>query len=261
MKTAPKADVAQRTDTVRRIADDLRAVGVRQGGVLMVHSSFSAMGHVPGGAETVILGLLDGLGPEGTLLMPALSYDHVTRDQPVFDVRRTPSNVGAIPEFFRTRPGTRRSAHPTHSACAIGPLADALLSDHHLDSTPCGPHSPFHRLHNYGGQVLMLGCGLRPNTSMHSIEEIVEPPYLLGRPLTYRLVLADGRVLNKTHRRHAFAGWVQRYDRVAHLLDEDGLKSGSVLAADVFLIEASALWDAVLAALRQDCFYFVEKQV
>ena len=254
MKEVSEADV------VRQIADDLHAVGVRQGGVLLVHSSLRALGHVPGGAETVILGLLDALGPGGTLLMPALSYDHVTRKHPVFDVRRTPSNVGAIPEFFRTRPGTRRSVHPTHSVCGVGSLADALLADHHLDSTPCGSHSPFHYLPDCGGQLLMLGCGLRPNTSMHAIEEIVEPPYLLGTPLTYQLVLADGRVLEKIHRRHDFFGWAQRYDRIAHVLDENDLKSGSVLAADVFLIEVSALWDAALAALRQDPFYFVDKE-
>ncbi len=251
---------ASEANAVRRIADDLRATGVRQGGVLLVHSSLSALGHVPGGAETVILGLLDAIGPKGTLLLPALSYDNVTRDHPVFDVRRTPSNIGAIPEFFRTRPGTRRSVHPTHSVCGVGLLADVLLEGHHLDTTPCGSHSPFHRLPNYGGQLLMLGCGLLPNTSMHAIEEIVEPPYLFGRPLTYRLVLADGRVLNTTHRRHAFAGWVQHYDRIAPLLDKNDLKRGSVLAADVFLIEVSAFWEAALAALRQDDFYFVDKE-
>ena len=40
----------------------------------------------------------------------------------------------------------------------------------------------------------MLGCGLQPNTSMHAIEEMVKPPYLFGPPLTYHLVLADGKV-------------------------------------------------------------------
>ena len=33
----------------------------------MVHSSLSSMGYVPGGPETVISGLLEALGPDGTL--------------------------------------------------------------------------------------------------------------------------------------------------------------------------------------------------
>ena len=80
----------------------MRSVGVRPGSVLLVHSSLRAMGPVAGGPETVIRGLLQALGPDGTLLMPALSYAHVTSATPLFDLRRTPSNVGAIPEYFWT---------------------------------------------------------------------------------------------------------------------------------------------------------------
>ena len=249
----------QEREVARRIADELLSVGVRPGGVLLVHSSLSAMGHVIGGAETVIQGLLEAMGSEGTLLMPALSYEIVTPERSTFDVRRTPSNTGAIPEYFRTRSGTRRSVHPTHSACGVGPLTEALLGEHILDITPCGSHSPFRRLRDVGGQILMLGCGLKPNTSMHGIEELAEPPYLFGPPLVYRLVLSDGRIQRKAYRQHNFIGWVQRYDRVGALLSQDGLKTGYVLDAKAYLLEASALWEAALTALRQDPLYFVDR--
>ena len=87
----------------QRIAAGLREAGVEPGGVALVHSSLSSLGHVPDGAETVVGGLLEALGAEGTLLMPALSYEHVHAGQSRFDVRRTPANIGAIPEYFRTR--------------------------------------------------------------------------------------------------------------------------------------------------------------
>ena len=246
------------TNTLNRITQDLHALGVREGGVLLVHSSLSALGHVDGGPETVIRGLLDALGPEGTLLMPALSYETVNRAHPIFDVRHTPSCVGAIPEYFRTRPGTRRSMHPTHSVCAVGPLTGALLDEHPLDDTPCGPHSPFHKLRDVGGQLLMLGCGLRPNTSMHAIEELAMPPYLFGDLITYRLTHADGHVTEKAYHRHGFRGYLQRYDRAADVLDEPALHRGRVLAAEVYLIDVPALWDAVLARMRRDPLYFVD---
>lgn len=246
-------------DFAERIAQDLLAAGVRPSGVLLAHSSLSALGYVPGGPETVVRGLFQALSASGTLLMPALSYELVTPRNPVFDVHRTPSNVGAITEHFRTRPGTRRSVHPTHSACGAGPLADELLRGHLLDNTPCGSHSPFHCLREYNSQILMLGCGLTPNTSMHAIEEIVEPPYLFGPPLSYTLILADGSLQIKTYRKHGFAGWRQRYDRVAQVLDQDSLKRGVVLDAEVFLIETHALWDTVLTMLQRDPLYFVDR--
>ncbi len=245
-------------DTVFRMTCDLHILGVREGGVLLVHSSLRALGHVEGGPETVIQALLAALGPEGTLLMPALTYEHVTPENPIFDVRCTPSNVGAIPEYFRTRPGTRRSVHPTHSICAVGPRTAELLDEHPLDDTPCGPHSPFRKLRDVGGQLLMLGCGLHPNTSFHAIEELVEPPYLFGAPLSYTLVDADGRCWQKTYRTHNFLGYEQRYDRLAEVLDEPALHRGRVLAAAVYLIDVPAMWEAALVTLRRNPLYFVE---
>jgi aminoglycoside 3-N-acetyltransferase len=244
---------------IHKISQDLGVLGVRPGGVLLVHSSLSALRYVEGGAETVIQGLLATLGPEGTLLMPALSYEHVTRRQPVFDVWRTPSNIGTIPEYFRTRVGTRRSVHPTHSVCAIGSQTAELLDGHPLDDTPCGPHSPFHKLRDVGGQLLMLGCGLCPNTSMHAIEELVEPPYLYSEPIAYHLIHADGHEVTKTYRPHSFRYHQQRYDRVADVLSAPALRQGKVLQATTHLIEVSALWEVVLTKLRQNPLYFVDK--
>jgi aminoglycoside 3-N-acetyltransferase len=225
-----------------------------------VHASLRALGHVPGGAEAVIQALLAALGDGGTLLMPALTYERVTRESPVFNVNLTPANVGIIPETFRRRPGTGRSVHPTHSVCAVGPLTASLLDPHLEDSTPCGPHSPFRALPEHDGQILMLGCGLEPNTSMHAIEEQVVPPYLYGPPIEYQLTLADGTVIRKTYTPHGFRGWSQRYERVAHLLAAPALRRGRVLAAEAHLIEAAALWEAALAALRRDPLCFVERQ-
>jgi aminoglycoside 3-N-acetyltransferase len=245
-------------ETIERIAEDLRGCGVRPGGVLLVHSSLKSLGHVPGGPETVVRGLLEALRPEGTLLMPALSYATVDADHPFFDVRATPSCVGAIPEHFRTRPGTLRSAHPTHSVSGVGPLAEELLSDHHLDSTPVGPNSPFRRLRDRGGQVLFLGCGMGPNTSMHGVEEIAGCAYLFGKTIAYQLTLADGRRITMPCRRHSFGGWKQRYDRLEDLLDDSALKVGKVLRARAHLVEAAAMWEVALAAYRRDPLHFVQ---
>ncbi len=243
----------------QRLAADLQQLGVLRGGVLLVHSSLSALGYVPGGPETVIRGLLAALGPEGTLLLPALSYERVTEKHPFFDIRRTPSNVGAIPEYYRTRPGTARSMHPTHSVCAVGPRTTELLGEHGQDSTPCGPNSPFHKLPFVDGQLLMLGCGLQPNTSMHAIEETVVPPYLFGPPLTYVLTDGTGHTIGRTYTTHGFDGWDQRYDRVAEVLEPPALVRGPVLKGEAHLIRTRALWDAVQAELRCDPLRFVER--
>ena len=244
---------------IHRIAHDLSALGIPRGSSLLVHSSLSAMGNIEGGSETVIKGLLKALGPEGTLLMPALSYENVTRRNPVFDVRKTPSCIGVIPEYFRKRDGTRRSIHPTHSVCAVGPNTGTFLDEHYKDSTPVGPHSPFRILRDMQGYILMLGCGLKPNTSMHGIEELVEPPYLFSKPIVYILTYQDGKRHTKMYTPHNFNGWEQRYDRVADYMTMPGLQEGMVLKAHSHLFEVKQLWHVVYEVMQKNPLAFVAK--
>ncbi|MBU0714767.1 MAG: AAC(3) family N-acetyltransferase [Verrucomicrobia bacterium] len=238
----------------------LEKAGVKQGQVVLVHAALRPLGNVPGGAEAIIRALLEVLGTEGTLLMPALSYKHITPTQPVFDVKLTPACVGTLPEYFRVRAGTLRSIHPTHSVCGIGRLAERMLGNHVLDTTPCGPHSPFHILPDEQGYIIMLGCGLGPNTSMHAIEELVVPPYLFGPEITYTLKLPDGTERVKTYKTHGFAGWRQRYDRIEPLLNKDHLLCRPFLQGAMHIIHTKPLWDVAYKKLQEDPFYFVEKK-
>lgn len=246
----------------KQITSELLALGVRPGGVLLVHSSLRSLGpqisRENQGAEIVLQSLLAALGPSGTLLMPALSYETVNRDNPYFDVRNTPVCIGALQEYFRTRPETTRSVHPTHSVCGVGRRVAELLSDHQLDTTPCGPHSPFAKLPQIGGQLLFIGCGLLPNTSMHAIEERIEPPYLYSGLVEYRVIQADGSETRMTVRRHNFKGWRQRYDRLAEV-QKHGLNQGRVLQAHCHLVDAAEMDLAALGALRSDPLFFVER--
>ena len=242
---------------IASLADDLHAIGLRPGAVVLVHASFRSLGvdH----PETMIQALLQAIGDTGTLLLPTLSY----RQMPplVHNTLTTPSCVGFLTEYVRTRPGTRRSLHPTHSASAVGARVDELLGDHRHDTTPCGQRSPFNKLLHCGGKILMLGCGLRPNTTMHAIEEYVRPPYLFGKPLTYTITDAAGITFQKTYTPHDFAGFTQRYDRVAALLDDRQLVSGRVGRAAAYLIDAQALYRQALARLEQDPCFFVDREV
>jgi len=237
------------------LAHDLRAIGLRPRDIVLVHSSYRSLGidH----PETLIQALIQVIDDTGTLLLPALSY--LQTPPTIHNTLTTPSCVGFLAEHFRTRPGTRRSLHPTHSVCGIGARVGELLGNHGDDTTPCGPHSPFHKLSHCGGKILMLGCGLRPNTTMHAIEEYTQPPYLFGEPLTYTLTDAAGITFEKTYTPHHFVGFVQRYDRVAALLDNRQLVPGHVGMASAYLIDAQALCQQALVQLNHDPYFFVEQ--
>jgi len=251
--------------TKEQLKADLSRLGVRPGDTVLMHSSYKALGGIEGGAKTFFEGFMELLGDEGTLVLPALSFATVTRENPEFDRQTTPSCVGYLTEYFRTSvPGVVRSLHPTHSCCALGKRAQELTGEHELDLTPVGPHSPFAKLPGCGGKILMLGCGTRCNTSMHGVEETAEPPYCLSRGNPVEYVLRDGdRVLRQTALRHHFlkpdgTHYAQRYDRLMDLLAETDYSHGFVLDAECWLMNAPAVWETGRRKLLETPWHFVE---
>ena len=234
----------------------LKALGLRAGDIVLAHSSFKSLGITD--PEEIIGALQDVLRPQGTLLMPALTY--LQQPPHLHDTRTASSCVGFLTEYFRARPGTVRSLHPTHSVCAVGAQVQEMLGEHWRDTTPCGRFSPFHRLIERGGEILMIGCGLRPNTTMHAVEEYVCPPYLFGPEREYTITDQNGNVFQKMYTRHGFRGYRQRYDRIAGLLNAEELRTGPVGKALCHLIDASALHRVGVQKLQEDPFFFVEEE-
>ena len=173
-----------------QITGDLKALDIRTGDAVMMHSSLSALGFVDGGAETVVDALLETVGPEGTLLVPAFR-DTVWDDPKNFtnsdcDCTQTgplcsseqPGFQGVIAEAVRRRSGSLRSCHPTHSWVALGPASNELLVGHKDCPTFCGSHNPFEPLVEKDGCVLTLGVGVDSITLWHYYEEILQIPYM-----------------------------------------------------------------------------------
>ncbi len=194
-----------RSVTGSDLARDLRRLGVRAGGVTMVHTRMSAIGWVIGGAETVVRALLEALGPEGTLMAYASWEHHVygpddwpadhrdahLAEPPAFDPATSEAvrEHGRVPERIRSWPGAVRSAHPEASVVAIGPRARWLAADHPADDA-YGAASPLARLVAADGQVLMLGAPLETATLLHHAEAIARVPD--KRRLTYRVPMREG---------------------------------------------------------------------
>lgn len=180
------------------LAADLRNLGVSPGDVLLVHSSLSSLGWVEGGADAVVDAIIGAVGPDGTVIFPTLTGQayYSPENPPEFDVRRTPCWTGTIPETARQRPDAVRSLHPTHSVAAIGKLAGWITSGHEFSRTPCGFGSPYDKLADIGGKILLIGVTQEVNTSFHHAEEISGVPYVIqDQPVDCVVKGRDGRDL------------------------------------------------------------------
>ncbi|MFA6736773.1 MAG: AAC(3) family N-acetyltransferase [Saccharofermentanales bacterium] len=111
-----------------------------------------------------------------------------------------------------------------------------------------------------GGKILFLGCGTEPNTSMHGVEELSEPPYLFSREQTlFTIEDSDGIRYEAWHRTHDFKGFRQRYDRISDYLNGSEVRYGKIMEADCCVMDAEALWSRGSAVLREDPYAFVER--
>jgi len=230
----------------------LRRLGVRQGDTLIVHSSLSRLGFVEGGVDAVVMALQEAVGTEGTLGAPTFwTVDADTvEDDTLFDAVHGKSQLGIISDRIRRLPGAVRSLHPTHSTTFVGPRARALTADHHKDETPVGPHSPYRKLADIGGKILLLGVSLEYLTSFHTIEdEIPAFPYevyKLGRK-RFRVRTAEGDEIFLYARVHSpeIARLRQCTGMESHLLAEKVMVKGTVGKGDAILLDAKELHEAL----------------
>jgi aminoglycoside 3-N-acetyltransferase len=254
---------AQPEVTRPQLAADLRAL-VPPGATVLVHSSLSRLGHVVGGADAAIDALLDAVGATGTVLFPTLTGARQDGPDcpPSIDLRATPCWTGRIPETARQRPEALRSKHPTHSVSAIGPAAERYATGHELADTPCDRRSPYYRLVDEGGYILMLGATQSSNTTLHCLEELAEVPYhLQDEWTTGRVVDADGREHAVRNRLHLWR-WRRDFEKIDRPLAETGaLTIGKVGQAETRLMPARALHDTILPLMRADPFYLLPEGV
>ena len=242
--------------TVTELEQQLIAAGLSKGQTIMLHSSLSSLGHVEGGAETVVEAFLRGLGPDGTLCAPNLvfrgSMTQFLRAHPRIDLRVMPSKNGAITEAIRRHPRALQSVHPSHPVSAIGPRSEELLRDHLRSRGPCGPESPWGKIAATEGRIVLLGVGQSSNTTLHVVEETTAPYIFLDEMLTGTVVDRSGR--EHTYRVQAYTtDRARTFDAVdAPLLERGIIKMAPVGQATVRIIDSPEMVKFCAEAVRRN---------
>jgi len=232
-----------------RLVADLKALGLKRGMDVMVHSSLSAIGHVAGGADTVIDALLAVIGKRGTLVMP--SFNH--HDAYVFNPMTTRTKNGLIPDAMWRRPEAVRSLQASHPVTAIGPKAEALCAGH-LEAGIWGQDSPIARLIRGGGYILSLGVGQTSSTAYHVAEVSMQGGCLGQFSSPERVVMPDGSVREVRGLAWRDGSCPVPVANLAKTLDRRKLRRrGKVGAADATLVRAFDVWSVRREHLADFC--------
>ncbi len=175
---------------------------VKEGQDVFVHSSINQISI--GFRYPEVIDILSELvGNNGTLLFPSWKntkdYQGYARDF-IFDVKKTNSDLGILPELVRRRKDAYRSLHPFNSVVAFGPNAEWYTQNHHEDIYPMGVKSPFFKLVEKKGLIIGIGIGTRYLAQVHCVEDvsIANFPFQTrtSEVLSFKVKTKDGTLLD-----------------------------------------------------------------
>ncbi len=170
--------------------------GIEPGDTILIHSNIkrtlielrrSGVAVTP---EEILQSFLDALGTQGTLLLPLFSFDFASGVP--FDIRTSPSRMGALTEAGRLHKDAVRTGHPIYSFAVIGHHSEAFAN---LDNeSGYAEDSPFGVLRTLNGKIGVLD--LEDQNSMtfyHHVEEVMQVDYRYYKTFTAGLHGLEGR--------------------------------------------------------------------
>ena len=177
------ADSIRPGDTVYVISDLMKLMGKAR-----------AEGEVFDRDEMLNL-LQEKVTEEGTLLIPAFNWDFCKGK--AFDIRKSPSQTGALGNAALARTDFQRTAHPIYSFLVWGRLRDELLSVRAPNAF--GKGSIFDLLDEYRAKALVIGLGATDGlTFIHHAEQMTGVPYRYEKTFTAPYTDAEGVTAEKS---------------------------------------------------------------
>ena len=237
----------------KKLVAEFKRIGLEEGDVVFVHSSFKSFGGVEGGPQTVIDALISTLGNEGTLIVPRFNFDFCTYGTP-WDIRTTPSHMGIITEFVRKDPRSFSVFHPIYSFSIIGKHAKELVKHRYKGSY--SKDSIFHKLRILGAKILQIDRVYKGTTMFHHVEEMLGVDYRYIKNFTGIVTDENGKSYEDTfsiyvlNREQNFFTYVQP---IGKILEEKGvMKIDKIGDATIWYMKADDMYRVTADAIKKN---------
>lgn len=245
--------------TKNNIIDYIINLGIKPTDTLLIHSSMKSIGEVEGRADTVLDAFMKYM-EEGLLIFPTHTWAQINNQYNIFKPETEPSCVGILSNLFFKRPNVVRSWHPTHSVAAYGKDAAEYVSGEERWDTPCPRGGCWGRLYDRKAKILFLGCSLKRNTFLHSVEEWNNiPNRLADTHENLKILTPNGDIIDRPMRRHhSSVGDVsQNYDKMLEPFLYKGIaKKGYIGDAESVLCDVAGMADLTTSFLRRNPDFF-----
>ena len=108
--------------TRKQISQALLKFEINEGDTLYIRANLGKIGRLDGNfSSTIFGGIMDVLGPNGTLIVPTFTTMSKIWDKDIVTFNeKSPPYTGAFSKRFLRLENVKRSQHPSHSFAAIG---------------------------------------------------------------------------------------------------------------------------------------------
>jgi len=242
--------------TINHLIEDIKDWELPKGSNVVFHSSMKSLGgHVEGGPDTIINAMLDVWGPDSNIMVPTFTYSlEIWPDCCPYERKVSPSRNGVITESFWHRSDALRNNHPTHSVAAIGPQKEELIVQEN-ESSPLGIGCPFHRIMNWDGWIIMIGCDHTSNSFIHTCEIMANVPYKnigFSENGPDKAVRINENSENETVEITETPGCSQGFNSINPFLEgTEAIKKGRLALAEITIMKAERVADIVIPALER----------
>lgn len=216
--------------------------------------------------DTVLESLLRAVGPEGTIVFPLFNFDFT--QGVAFDIRTTPSHMGALSEAGRLHPKAVRTGHPIYSFAAVG--FHSVRFKGLVNFSGYGADSPFALLRELDGKVAVINLPDQNSmTFYHHVEEMLSAPYRYHKKFSGSYTNELGQESQREFGlfvRDIERGIVTDVNRMGELLWERGLYKGSRYGEGFGCrsISARSLFDAtaevIVGGWAEGMLYSIQKK-
>jgi aminoglycoside 3-N-acetyltransferase len=207
------------------------------------------------------LEFLYSLLDEKNLIFPAFNYDFPKTE--IFNLRDTPSQVGALTNYVLSRGDFLRSETPIFSFLTKSKFMP-------LDSmTPFLKGSVFDYLHDCDGSVLFYGTDISSCTYLHYVESKYGPPYRYDKKFNGKIILdnTSNDVSVKFHVRPLGLDFDYNWDFLLGILRENnvivdlGRNFFGIKVRDISNIWGEVIKEAPTKILSKECANEVQNKL
>jgi aminoglycoside 3-N-acetyltransferase len=213
--------------------------------------------------DTYIEYIKEIAGEDVTIVTSSFTHQLINTDEP-FELKKTKSMHGVIPNYFLEKKDSIQSIHPFTSFVAIGPKAEYICTNN--TRHPYGVDSPYERMLSLQNPIT-ISLGMAPNITcsiIHHSEVVMNVPYRYTKEFNHPIKNND-KIANENYylpvtyldmdlKRNLNKNFMTNFER------ENTISVSSVGKGTIYGYGMKSFYESTIKDLKQNIYAWLDEE-